>query len=396
MLDSLFTWLLLPVGLAFGWALGRKSAAGQVPPEPQRTIQPEQLGGLLTQLASDDPDQAIAALTQVAEIDESTVELHMTLGNLFRKRGEMDRALRIHEALLARPGLDADTRAQVRRELAYDFLRAGVMDHAEEQFEQLVSDGYYVGESLDQIRIIFEQGRDWEHAIAAARRLEGAQGESRRALIAQYACEMADEALRAKDVEQALRQVRRAIDEDTDCVRAYLQLGAIEEGRERYAAAAQAYLRAFQLDQRFLPDVIEPLFRCSQKTGSEEGYLQFLADAKEISSSSLPYVAEARLLADEGMDPLDRLAQGLEVRPSRAVLAEFLEVLEKQPGVIAAGLDKPAASLRQALRRLMESTPRYQCSNCGFSPRQQFWQCPSCKRWGSITPIDEAMRLPGA
>ncbi|MGH8447506.1 MAG: hypothetical protein ACREVL_19740, partial [Solimonas sp.] len=118
-----------------------------------------------------------------------------------------------------------------------------------------------------------------------------------------------------------------------------------------------------------------------------------LSDAREISSSSLPYVAEARLLADEGLDPMDRLAQGLEVRPSRAVLAQFLEVLEKQPAVIAAGLDKPAASLRQALRRLMENSPRYQCGNCGFSPRQQFWQCPSCKRWGTITPIDEAMHL---
>lgn len=392
MLDSLFTWLLLPLGLALGWALGRKA---RDPGAPAATIPPEQLGGLLTQLASDDPDQAIAALTQVAEIDHSTVELHLTLGNLFRKRGEMDRALRIHEALLARPGLAPEVQAQVRRELAYDYLRAGVMDHAEAQFEKLVEDGRYVGESLDQIRVIYEQGRDWPHAIAAARRLEAAQGESRRALIAQYECEMADEARRAKDVDEALRHARRALDEDAGCVRAHLLLGALQEGKGDHAAAAQSYLRAFQLDPRFLPDVIEPLYRCSQQTHSTEGYLQFLRDAKEISPSSLPYVAEARLLADEGLDPLDRLAEGLEVRPSRAVLAQFLEVLEKQPGVIAAGLDKPAASLRQALRRLMESSPRYQCSNCGFSPRQQFWQCPSCKRWGTITPIDEAMRLPG-
>jgi lipopolysaccharide biosynthesis regulator YciM len=389
MLDSLFTWLLLPLGLVFGWVLGRKSAS---PAGGAAAVPSEQLGGLLTQLASDDPDQAIAALTQVAEIDHSTVELHLTLGKLFRKRGEMDRALRIHETLLARPGLDDDTRAQIRRELAYDFLRAGVMDHAEAQFERLVGDGYYVGESLDQIRIIFEQSRDWPQAIAAARRLEGVQGESRRALVAHYECEIADEAIRANDIDTALRHVQRALGEDADSVRAHLLLGTLQEKREQFAAAAQSYLRAFRLDVRFLPDVIEPLFRCSQKTNSGEDYLQFLNDAKEISSSSLPYVAEARLLADEGLDPLDRLAQGLEVRPSRAVLAQFLEVLEKQPGVIAAGLDKPAASLRQALRRMMESSPRYQCANCGFSPRQQFWQCPSCRRWGSITPIDEAMR----
>lgn len=393
MLDALFTWLLLPLGLVLGWAIGQRARQASSAAE---TIPPEQLGGLLTQLASDDPDQAIAALTRVAEIDHSTVELHLTLGNLFRKRGEIDRALRIHEALLARPGLSDDIQAQVRRELAYDYLRAGVMDHAERQFEKLAAGGHYVGESLDQIRVIYEQGRDWPHAIAAARRLEGAQGESRRALIAQYECELADEARRAKDDGTALQHVRRALAEDGQCVRAHLLLGALLEARGDFAAAAQSYLRAFQLDARFLPDVIEPLYRCSQQTGSNEGFLQFLRDAREISPSSLPYVAEARLLADEGLDPLDRLAEGLEVRPSRAVLAQFLEVLEKQPGVIAAGLDKPAASLRQALRRLMESSPKYQCGNCGFSPRQQFWQCPSCKRWGSITPIDEAMRLPGA
>lgn len=393
MLDSLFTWLLLPLGLVLGWVLGKKS---QAPSSGIAALQPEQLGGLLTQLASDDPDQAIAALTRVAEIDHTTVELHLTLGNLFRKRGEIDRALRIHEALLARPGLSDEVQAQVRRELAYDYLRAGVMDHAEAQFEKLAASGRYVGEALDQIRIIYEQGRDWTHAITAARRLEGAQGESRRALIAQYECEIADEARREKQDGVALQHVRRALSQDGECVRAHLMLGALLEASADFAAAAQAYLRAFQLDARFLPDVIEPLYRCSLQTNSGEGFLQFLSDAKEISASSLPYVAEARLLADEGLDPLDRLAEGLEVRPSRAVLAQFLEVLEKQPGVIAAGLDKPAASLRQALRRLMESSPKYQCSNCGFSPRQQFWQCPSCKRWGSITPIDEAMRLPGA
>src|SRR3546814_566458 len=206
---------------------------------------------------------------------------------------------------------------------------------------------------------------------------------------------IADEARREKQDDIALRHVRRALDEDGDCVRAHLQLGVLLEAREQFAAAAQAYLRAFQLDPRFLPDVIEPLYRCSQNTGSGEGFLQFLSDAKETSASSLPYVAEARLLADEGLDPLDRLAEGLEIRPSRAVLAQFLEVLEKQPGVIASGLDTQAASLRTALRRLMESTPRNQCSNCGFSPRQQFWPCPSCKRWGSLTPITEDMPLQG-
>ncbi|HEY0974085.1 MAG TPA: hypothetical protein VGE57_06290 [Solimonas sp.] len=388
MLDSLFIWLLLPLGVALGWALARRA-----PTMSGAAFDAEQIGGLLSRIASDDPDQALAALTQVAELDHSTVELHLTLGNLFRKRGEVDRALRVHEALLARPGLAPELRAQIQLEVAQDYMRAGVMDRAEQVFEELVTQGRHVSFALDQIRVIAEQGHDWKHAIEAARRLEAAKGESQRAVIAQYWCELADEARRAKNAVEAARCARKALDEDSRCIRADLLLGALLEGEGEYAAATKSYLRAFERDARFLPDVIEALGRCFEKTGDAEGYLLFLKDAKDISPSSLPFIAEARLLADEGMDPLDHLAQGLQSRPSRAVLAQFLEVLEKQPNVIAVGLDRPAASLRVALRRLMESAPRYQCTHCGFSPRQMFWQCPQCKQWGSTAPVDEVLKV---
>ncbi len=393
MLDSLFAWLLLPLGLVLGWALGRRAGpdvSSSPPNEP--AMDAEQLGGLLSRLASDDPDQAIAALTQVAELDHSTAELHLTLGNLFRKRGEVDRALRVHEALLARPGLAPDLRAQIEFELAQDYMRAGVMDRAEQTFERLTAESRYATTALDQIRVIAEQAHDWTHAIESAKRLEAARGESQRALIAQYWCELSDEAKARKDLPEATRLARRALDEDPLCIRADLQLGFLLAAQNDPAGAAKSYLRAFERDARFLPDVMEPLRRCFEQTGDAKGYLQFLADAKQISASGLPYIVEARLLADEGMDPLDHLALGLQARPSRAVLAEFLEVLEKQPNVIAAGLDKPAASLRGALRRLMETAPRYQCDSCGFAPRQLFWQCPQCKQWGSTKPVDDVLR----
>jgi lipopolysaccharide biosynthesis regulator YciM len=387
-LDPLFVWLLLPLGLALGWALAQRRGHG----DPQRGFSGEQLGGLLTQLSSDDPDQAIAALTTATEIDPSTAELHLTLGRMFRKRGEVDRALRVHEALVQRAGLAEPLRAQARFELAQDYMTAGVMDRAEQLFGELANSGAYVVAALEAIRTIHEQARDWAEAVAAARRLQSAKGESQRASIAQYLCELAVEARQGRRPDEALKLAREALDEDSSCVRALLLLGELHEAGGGHAAATRAYLRAFEQDPRFLPDVIEPLQRCAAATGDRDGYLLFLRDAKEMSSSSLPFVAEARLLAETGLDPLDHLAQGLEARPSRAVLADFLEVLERQPNVVAAGLDKPAASLRRALLRLMETTPRYQCSNCGFSPRQMFWQCPGCKQWGTTAPADDVLR----
>lgn len=387
MVDSLLGWLLLPLGIVLGWALARR-----MPQPEQQSLTTEQLGGLLSHLAGDDPDHAIAALTQAAETDQSTVELHLTLGNLFRKRGEVDRALRIHEALLARGGLSPQIQHQVRFELAQDYLKAGVMDRAEKLFQELAAQGLFVTAALEQLVSLYEQGRDWKQAIDAARQLEAAKGESKRAVIAQYYCELADEARQAKHLPEAQKLAQRALGTDKNCVRASLLLGKLAEAADDPAEAAVQYRRAFDQDVRFLPEILAPLQRCAEKTGEVQAFVTFLKDAQQMSSSSLPLVSEAQLMRREGLDATAHLSASIEQRPTRAALTEFLDILEKRPEVIAAGLDKTAASLRQALLKLSETNPRYQCSNCGFTPRQLFWQCPGCKQWGTIAPLDESLR----
>ncbi|MGH8460898.1 MAG: lipopolysaccharide assembly protein LapB [Stenotrophobium sp.] len=387
MLDSLLAWLLLPLGAVLGWVLAKR-----MPHPDQQALNTEQLGGLLSHLTADDPDQAIAALTQAAEFDQSTAELHLTLGNLFRKRGEIDRALRIHEALLARPQLKPQLKHQVRFELAQDYSKAGLMDRAEDLFNELASEGLFVSAALEQLVGVYEQQRDWKHAIEAAQRLEAARGESRRGNIAQYYCELAEESRKAKNVSAAEKLVRKALDKDKGCVRASLMLGALAEAREDFAEAEKHYLRAFDQNPRFLPELMTPLQRCYERTGNVAGYLLFLKDVREQAGAAIPILAEARLMRQEGMDALNHLATGLEAQPTRALFAEFLEVLEKRPEVVTAGLDKAAASLRHALKKLMESAPRYQCSHCGFNPRQLFWQCPSCKQWGTVTPVEDVIK----
>ncbi|MGH8455737.1 MAG: lipopolysaccharide assembly protein LapB [Stenotrophobium sp.] len=387
MFDSLLSWLLLPLGVVLGWVLARR-----MPRPEQQAINSEQLGGLLTQLTSDDPDQAIVALTQAAEFDQSTAELHLTLGNLFRKRGEIDRALRIHEALLARPQLKPQLMHQVRFELAQDYTKAGLMDRAEALFNELAAEGLFVSAALEQLVAVYEQQRDWKQAIEAAQRLEAARGESRRANIAQYYCELAEEARRVKKPDEALKLAKKALDKHKDCVRASLMLGALAEARNDFAEAAEHYRRAFDQNPRFLPEVMAPLQRCAEKTADTAGFLEFLKDVKAHGNTAVPVLAEARLMRQEGMDALNHMAAGLEMQPTRALFAEFLEVLEKRPEVIAAGLDRAAHSLHEALKKLMETAPRYQCSNCGFNPRQLFWQCPGCKQWGTVMPVEDLIK----
>jgi lipopolysaccharide assembly protein B len=388
--DTVFTGLMLLAGVALGWVLARR----QAPQTGQGRVSTEQLGGLINELAGDDPDRALAALTQAAEMDHAMADLHLTLGNLFRKRGEVDRALRVHEALLARPELRPDLREQVRFELAQDYLKAGVIDRAEQLLGELASAGRFVAPALKLLQGLHEQARDWRQAIHAARRLESARGESQRKVIAHYLCELGDEARAAGDLDGARRLGEQALGEDPACVRANLLLGALHEKQGNPAAAIKCYRRVLDQDPRFLADVIEPLRRSCQASGRRAEFLEFLGDAKEMTqASSLPWVMETHLLREEGQDPMPHLAQSLEQRPSRAVLAQFLAEMENRPEVVAAGLGSAAGSLRKTVERLMAATPGYQCRQCGFQPRQLFWQCPACKQWATTAPVDDVWQL---
>jgi lipopolysaccharide assembly protein B len=389
--DTFFSGLMLLVGVALGWVLARRTPPG---PVAEGSLSREQLGGLITELAGDDPDRALAALTQAAEMDHATAELHLTLGSLFRRRGEVDRALRIHEALLARPVLRPELREQTRYELAQDYLKAGVIDRAEALLTELGTSGAHVAPALKMLQGLHEQARDWRQAIDVARRLEAVRGAPQKRAIGHYLCELADEARAGGDPAGATRLASQALAEDPDCVRANLLLGALHEAAGDLPAAIKSYRRVLDQDGRFLPEVIEPLRRCCAAAGREAEFSEFLADAKEMTkASSLPWVAEAHLLRAEGQDPLPHLAQSLEQRPSRAVLAQFLAEMQDRPEVVAAGLGGATASLRGTVERLMAATPGYQCRQCGFQPRQLFWQCPACKHWATTAPVDDVWQL---
>ncbi|HVT37323.1 MAG TPA: hypothetical protein VHE37_17185 [Nevskiaceae bacterium] len=315
----------------------------------------------------------------------------MTLAGLYRRRGEVDLALRLHEDLLARSDLSGVQREEARFELAQDFLKAGMLDRAEKLFEELAAEGVRVVAALEQIVAIFEQGRDWKHAIDAARRLEAAKGESRRSLVAQYQCELAEEAAREGRNDDALKLIKRALDDDRTCVRAWLALARLERGAGDMAGAIAAYRHAFDQDARFLPEVIGSLGECYAQAGDARGYVDFLAHAAESGAPALAAAAQARLMQQEGLDPTESLARALNAHPSRALLVDFLELLQRRPEAIAAGLAQPAASLAVAVRKLVDAAPKYRCGNCGFTARSLFWQCPTCRQWASIAPIEDKL-----
>ncbi|MCI0750062.1 MAG: tetratricopeptide repeat protein [Nevskiales bacterium] len=380
--DSLaLAWLMLPLGVALGWYLCRRWPK----PQEQTGKSPSQYPAGFAQTARQDSDQAIAALIGQTGTDDQTVELHLTLGTLFRKCGEVDRALRLHESLLMRTGLSPAHRNRARFELAQDFHSAGVMDRAEALFKQLVGQGMFLQPALESLVTLYEQAYDWRQALETARQLEAVKGVSLRPLIGHYYCELSEAARQREDATEALRLAGRALSEHAGCVRASLLQGALHEASGQPAAAVKSYRRVPEQDARFIGEVLIPLQRCYEKLHSPAAYREFLEEAEELWVSPAVVLARAQMMQKEHQDPGAYLMERLQRQPQWRGLDLLLQSATESSSTLAP-LYK---GLRDALRAVMEKRPGYDCQQCGFRPMALFWQCPSCRQWGTVVPLNE-------
>ncbi|MCK5770281.1 tetratricopeptide repeat protein [Algiphilus sp.] len=374
--------LLLPLGLALGWQLHRLSR--ETPEESSGTpVSPDYLEGLQL-LASGDPDRAIAALTRAVAVDQDTIELHLTLGRLFRKRGEVDRAMRIHQHLLAREGIPAAQVNQVRLELARDYHEAGLLDRAEGLYRELIDDGMFLEDALRALLAILEQTRDWAAAESVAQRLQSVLGQSHALQIAHYCCEQADAALAAGDRDRALALAERALDVDGGCVRASLLLGELQEKAGQYRAALRAYERVPEQDLDFFAMVLPRLRRVHAELGRDGGYRRYLVAAEKHYDSVQPVLARLRLDAEGGGDVVEELVALCRRQPTWTGLRMLAEM--------RAGHDDLAQVLHEGMETALQSAPQNRCENCGLTPRMLFWQCPSCKQWATIRPRSDRLQ----
>lgn len=384
MLDSTLGWILFPLGTALGWYLARQKPGSHAPRHAHTP-----LAGIST-LANDDPDQAVAALLSAEELTEEAVELHLTLGTLFRRRGQVDRALRVHEGLLSRSSLTPQQRNRTEFELAEDYLKAGVLDRAEHIYSALADRGYKLLPCLESVISIHESSHDWPRVIEVSRRLEAASGVSRRAITAQYQCELAEEARRMKTLDEAASLARRALSTDSSCARASLLIAKLAEERKDWSEATTSYARAAEQEPRLLPEIVRPLWTCCRDWGRPEYFVHWLEDLPEEQRVGVTEVVRAELLRETGMDPTQYLLDAFAARPSWSVLEQ---VAGLQPADAPELLNRVTGSLRDAVKTLSASRQKYQCQTCGMKPAQLFWHCPSCKQWGTVYPLDDRLEI---
>ncbi len=377
MFEGLVTYLLLPLGAALGYALGRDSKSG---------ASPEALKGL-AQLANENTEGAIASLASTPEHDPAANELNLTLGALFRKRGEIDRALKLHEGVLAHAANKPELRPLVLLELGQDYAKAGLTDRAEEVLKECATHPPLAVSALEFLLPIHEQHGSWQAALDVAHRLQGLRGVSTALVRAHYWCELADEARANGDTRQARLHLEKGLQVDPACVRANLGLSALHEAAKELPEALAAAVRVPEQDARFLPEILPVVSRICGAEAQPETLKELLAHfEREHAQEPALWLARAALL--EPRARTEYLAEKLSQRPSWRVLVEFLSL----PVVREAGaLATPVVAFRDAMIKLIAKKPRYRCTHCGFTPSLLFWKCPSCKQWGTVVPTEDTL-----
>jgi lipopolysaccharide biosynthesis regulator YciM len=376
--------LLLPLAAASGWYVSKRAG------ERQRGQQVSKLSTTyfrgLNYLLNEQPDKAIEVFLQVAEVDKGTVETHFALGNLFRKRGEVDRAIRVHQNLIERPSLTDEQRTQAVLELGEDFMRAGLLDRAEQLFSDLIKLNASAPQALKHLISIYQQERDWPKAIEHARRFETATGEPKGKLIAHFQCELAEQARSLGDIPTARARLADAYRDDSNCIRAGILEGQIELSANNDQAAIRAFERVARNDVEYLPEFLKPLLACYERRGERGRARAFLAEMIERYPGVSALLAQTRLIQqDEGRDAaIEFLTRQLRQRPSVRGQGALIELSLSQ------GRPEERDSLlvlKQLTEQLVAGTPAYRCGRCGFGARAHHWQCPSCKNWGTVKPI---------
>jgi lipopolysaccharide biosynthesis regulator YciM len=379
-------WLLLLVPLVgmAGWFLGRRGSERRGGARISKLSATYFRG--LNYLLNEQQDKAIEVFLQIAERDRETLETQFTLGTLLRRRGEVDRAIRLHQSVISRPGLNDEQKTRAILALGEDYMRAGLLDRAETLFSDLVKLGSAAPQALRHLMSIYQAERDWQQAIDHARRYEQATQEPMGRLIAQFECELAEKARLKGDVAAAREHLGRANTADANSVRAALLEGQLEIAAGNDIAAIRAYERAARQDIEFLPEVLPPLLAAYDRCGDPARARSFLLEMVERYQGVSPALALARRLELESgaREALDFLKGHLRERPSIRGEAALIELALRTEGEDPRGL---LVALQQINEQLIVRSPGYRCQACGFGARAHHWQCPSCKQWATIKPL---------
>ncbi|HEX7250443.1 MAG TPA: lipopolysaccharide assembly protein LapB [Burkholderiales bacterium] len=378
-----YWWLLgFPLFFGLGWIAARIDIQHLV--RDSRALPSSYFRGL-NFLLNEQPDKAIEAFIEVVKVDPETIELHFALGSLFRRRGEYDRAIRMHQNLLERADLGREQKAVALEELGQDYLKAGILDRAEEVFRELEK-SEAAARAKQHLLEIYEQEKDWGKAIGMAKSLSAGSAEPRARDVAQYLCEQAASEAAQSRPEVARGHLEAALEANRKCVRASVQLGDLERASGRLEQAIECWKRVESQDPAYLALVAQRLLEAYRESARVEDGLRLVTGYLErYPSLDLLDTVFQQTLDTMGHEAAYKLVRD-EVRRNPTLLGVD-RLLEVQ--IIGAKTPEQRRDL-ELLRNLIHAhtrrLARYRCENCGFRARQFHWRCPACGGWETYPP----------
>lgn len=366
---------------AAGWAMGRFGERDEENAPPPINV--DYLKGL-NFLLNEQTDQALEHFLEMVRVDDKTIETHFALGSLFRRRGEVDRAIRIHQNIIARPDLAAEQRDQALFSLAKDYLHAGLLDRAEKLFVRLSEGSRYQAQALENLCRIYEQEKEWQKAIDAGQKLEALGGESLALQIAHYYCELAEESAARNDYASARQYVKKAQAGRPRTMRGALTRAHIARETDDNKTAIRLYHRIIDEHTYLIAEALPEIVVAYEKEGSMKGLDKalkaMLADDPDMSSL-VAYTAIINNIS--GIPVIDECVEQYIL--NEPTLSEFVDLHDLTQSDVKTQ-EEALHKVRSALAKLASATPRYQCQECGFSSQRLLWQCPSCRNWETQRP----------
>ncbi len=332
-------------------------------------------------LLNEQPDKAIDSFLEVAKVDSQTVELHFALGNLFRRRGETERAIRMHQNLIDRPDLDDGVRLHALSELGQDYLKAGLLDRAEEIFNKLIGT-QFEDEAKRSLLEIFQAEKEWLKAIELARELPDVASQQE---VAEFYCELAANEIMRSKPEPARAYLELAMQQNRKCVRASLLQGdlLLQEGRQE--AAIEAWQRIEQQDPAYLALIAQRLLESYRKLERrDEGIALLSVYLERYPSLDLLDVVYQLVLEGEGTEAAYRLVRAeLQRNPT---LLGLEKLMSARLPLVAPDVRPDVELAKTIIQGYTKRLSRYRCDNCGFKARQFYWRCPACGGWETYPP----------
>lgn len=379
-MDPIWLLLLLPLAAASGWLM---SAHNKTTVEKSGGLPKAYFKGL-SFLLNEQPDKALQVFLEVVEVDTETVEIHLALANLFRRRGEVERATRIHQNLVARSDIDDSLRELALFELAQDYFKAGLFDRAENLFQELQPVLEYKEQASRFLLQIYDQEKEWQKAIYIATQLDQVADQNLTATIAHYYCELAEKAITESNIGDAEKYLESAFFHDARCIRAVIQSGRLAAMHGNHTNAIAIWRGLAYWAPQAMGEVVGHVSSSYAVLNDERSFRKFLEETLEKTPDPriiAMLVALAR--KNDGREAGQTLMLDLvRKHPSLESMYQFMKSHEQH--ITPSRQDKDFSLLADLLAEVVQMGRNYHCRQCGFQSNSLNWQCPGCKGWGTV------------